>query len=100
MTQATFPKLLSSQIAFDIARTILDGFDRHYTLFRQASKTAKTYFERADWMTAQHAARTRIDFYDKRVQECVRALEDEYAPEDLDDDTWRETKLHYIGRRP
>lgn len=97
MTQATFPKLLSSQIAFDIARTILDGFDRHYTLFRQASKQAKTYFERADWTTAQQAARTRIDFYDKRVQECVHALEDEYAPEDLDDETWRETKLHYIG---
>jgi isocitrate dehydrogenase kinase/phosphatase len=97
MTQATFPKLLSSQIAFDIARTILDGFDRHYSLFRQASKTAKTHFERADWTTAQQAARKRIDFYDKRVQECVHALEDEYAPEDLDDDTWRETKLHYIG---
>ena len=97
MTQATFPKLLSSQIAFDIARTILDGFDRHYSLFRQASKRAKAYFERADWTTAQQAARTRIDFYDQRVQECVRALEDEYAPEDLDDDTWRETKLHFIG---
>ena len=89
MTQATFPKLLSSQIAFDIARTILDGFDRHYKLFRQASKTAKTHFERADWTTAQQAARKRIDFYDKRVQECVHALEDEYAPEDLDDETWR-----------
>lgn len=97
MIQATYPKLLSSQIAFDIARTILDGFDRHYSLFRQASKAAKTHFERADWTTAQLAARKRIDFYDKRVQECVHALEDEYAPEDLTDDTWRETKLHYIG---
>jgi isocitrate dehydrogenase kinase/phosphatase len=97
MTQPTFPKLLSSQIAFDIARTILDGFDRHYTLFRQASQAAKAYFEHADWATAQHAARERIDFYDKRVQECVHALEDEYAPEELRDDTWRETKLHYIG---
>ena len=55
MTQATFPKLLSSQIAFDIARTILDGFDRHYKLFRQASKTAKTHFERACWAVGQSA---------------------------------------------
>jgi isocitrate dehydrogenase kinase/phosphatase len=31
------------------------------------------------------------------VQECVHALEDEYAPEDFNDGTWRETKLHYIG---
>jgi isocitrate dehydrogenase kinase/phosphatase len=97
MTQSTFPKLLSSQIAFDIARTILDGFDRHYGLFRQASQAAKAYFEQGDWPTAQQAARVRIDFYDKRVQECVHTLEDEYAPEDLNDETWRETKLHYIG---
>jgi len=97
MTQASFPKLLSSQIAFDIAQTILDGFDRHYSLFRQASQAAKSYFEKADWATAQRAARERIDFYDKRVQECVQILEDEYAPEELNDATWRETKLHYIG---
>jgi isocitrate dehydrogenase kinase/phosphatase len=97
MTQASFPKLLSSQIAFDIARSILDGFDRHYSLFRQASQAAKTYFENADWATAQRAARERIDYYDKRVQECVHKLEDEYAPEELNDETWRETKLHYIG---
>jgi isocitrate dehydrogenase kinase/phosphatase len=97
MTQASFPKLLSSQIAFDIARTILDGFDRHYSLFRQASQAAKRHFEQADWATAQRAARERIDFYDKRVQECVQILEGAYAPGDFNDATWRETKLHYIG---
>jgi isocitrate dehydrogenase kinase/phosphatase len=128
MTQATFPKLLSSRIAFDIARTILDGFDRHYTLFRQASQLARTYFDRADWRTAQRAARARIDFYDARVQECVQVLEAMYRADSgagsvvgpaagfagpsgkpgtpgasgttadaLNDATWRETKLHYIG---
>jgi isocitrate dehydrogenase kinase/phosphatase len=97
MTQAAFPKLLSSRIAFDIARTILDGFDRHYTLFRQASQAAKRYFEQGDWHTAQQAARERIDYYDKRVQECVQAVEGAYAPGELNDETWRETKLHYIG---
>jgi isocitrate dehydrogenase kinase/phosphatase len=97
MTQASFPKLLSSQIAFDIARIILDGFDRHYSLFRQASQAAKRHFEQADWATAQRAARERIDFYDKRVQECVQILEGAYAPGDFNDATWRETKLHYIG---
>lgn len=95
--QAAFPKLLSSQIAFDIARTILDGFDKHYRLFRQASQQAKRYFEDSDWATAQRAARERIAFYDKRVQECVQILEDEYEQEDLSDEVWREVKLHYIG---
>lgn len=97
MNQAAYPKLLRSQIAFDIARTILDGFDKHYRLFRQTSQQAKRHFERGDWTVAQRAARERIDFYDHRVQECVHILEDEYEPADLTDEVWRELKLHYIG---
>jgi isocitrate dehydrogenase kinase/phosphatase len=96
-TRAAFPKLLSSQIAFDIARTILDGFDKHYRLFRAASQDARRYFEKRDWKTAQVKARERIGYYDKRVQECVHILEDEYEPADLNDNVWREVKLHYIG---
>jgi len=92
-----FPKLLSSQIAYDTARTILDGFDKHYRLFRAASRAAKDYFEAADWLTGQAAARDRIDFYDKRVLECVSGLEDEYVNAELTDEVWREVKLHYIG---
>jgi isocitrate dehydrogenase kinase/phosphatase len=95
--RGAFPKVLSSQIAFDIARTILDGFDKHYRLFRAASQAAREHFERRDWKTAQDKARERISFYDKRVQECVHGLEDEYDPVDLADSVWREVKLHYIG---
>ncbi|KRB94083.1 bifunctional isocitrate dehydrogenase kinase/phosphatase [Noviherbaspirillum sp. Root189] len=97
MPQTAFPKLLSSQIAFDIARTILDGFDKHYRLFRAASQDAKRYFETSDWKTAQIKARERIAFYDARVQESVQTLEDEYDREEIDDEVWREVKLHYIG---
>ena len=97
MKHAAFPKLLSSQIAFDIAHTILDGFDKHYRLFRQASQAARSYFESANWAVAQQAARDRIGFYDKRVLECVQVLEDEYDDSELTDSVWRETKLHYIG---
>ena len=97
MTQVTFPKLLSSQIAFDIARSILDGFDKHYRLFRAASQAARRHFDGADWAVAQRAARERIDYYDRRVQEAVHALEDDYAPEELAEHVWREIKLHYIG---
>jgi isocitrate dehydrogenase kinase/phosphatase len=97
MTQIAFPKLLSSQIAFDIATTIRDGFDKHYRLFRQASQAAKGYFERGEWAMAQQSARERIGFYDQRVQECVQMLEDEYDQRELTDEVWRELKLHYIG---
>ena len=92
-----FPKLLSSQIAFDIARMILDGFDKHYRLFRQSSQAARSHFENRSWKLAQTQARERIAFYDSRVQECVQNLEDEYEEGDLTDSVWREVKLHYIG---
>jgi isocitrate dehydrogenase kinase/phosphatase len=97
MTKVPFPKMLSSEIAFDIARTMLEGFDKHYRLFRHASKTAKRYFETGAWPTAQQAARERIGYYDSRVQECVHVLEEQYAREQLTDQVWREVKLHYIG---
>ncbi|NEX63255.1 bifunctional isocitrate dehydrogenase kinase/phosphatase [Noviherbaspirillum galbum] len=92
-----FPKLLKSQIAYDIARTILDGFDKHYRLFRAATHDAKRYFEQGDWKTAQTAARERISYYDRRVAECVQTLEDEYDQAEISDEVWREVKLHYIG---
>ena len=80
-----FPKLLSSQIAFDIARVIMDGFDKHYRLFREASQAARRHFEQLTWKEAQSEARERIAFYDRRVQECVQTLEDEYAQDELTD---------------
>ena len=97
MSNVAFPKLLRSQIAFDIARAILDGFDKHYRLFRATSQAAQRHYETGDWAVAQQAARARIDFYDQRVRECVQLLEDEYEQAELTDNVWRELKLHYIG---
>lgn len=97
MSHAAFPKLLSSQIAFDIARIILDGFNKHYRLFRAVSQQAKIHFEKGEWQAGQKAARERIAYYDKRVLECVAMLESGYQESDLTDEVWREVKLHYIG---
>src|SRR5690606_28622452 len=77
--------------------TILEGFDRHYRLFRAASKTARRHFERCDWKRAQREASERIAFYDVRVGECVAALLASASHAELTDDVWREVKLHYIG---
>ncbi|MXN79705.1 bifunctional isocitrate dehydrogenase kinase/phosphatase [Burkholderia sp. 4701] len=92
-----FPKLLSSQIGFDVAQTMLENFDRHYRIFREAAVGAKTLFEHADWHALQRLARERITSYDDRVQECVEVLEDEYDAENIDDEVWQQIKLHYIG---
>lgn len=96
-----FPRRLSSDIAYDAARSILDGFDRHYRLFRQASQAARGHFEACAWQRAQQEARERIAFYDTRVQECVAGLRAQAGAaalaDALSDDVWREVKLHYIG---
>ena len=92
-----FPKLLSSQIGFDVAETLLKGFDRHYRVFRDAAIAAKGLFEAGDWHALQRLARERITSYDDRVEECVMRLEDEYDAEHIDDEIWQQIKLHYIG---
>src|SRR5215472_10729898 len=92
-----FPKLLSSQIGFDVAQSILEGFNGHYGAFREAGAHARTLFESGDWHGLQKLARDRIASYDNRVEECVMRLEDEYDAENIDDDVWQQIKLHYIG---
>ena len=80
-----------------IAQAMLEGFDRHYMLFRQASREAKTRFEQADWLGGQKAVRERIRFYDERIQECVTRLCDEFDAEALDKATWHQVKLTYVA---
>ncbi|CAG9189119.1 Isocitrate dehydrogenase kinase/phosphatase [Paraburkholderia tropica] len=92
-----FPKLLSSQIGYDVAQTMLEGFDRHYRNFCVAAARARECFEARDWQGLQQLARERIASYDERVRECVVAIEDEYDAEHIDDDVWEQIKLHYIG---
>jgi len=97
MAKAGFPPALSDARAFDIAKAMLEGFDRHYTLFREVSAKAKQRFELADWHGQQRAQRDRIEFYDKRVDEGVERLQTEFDAGALSMDVWQQVKLHYIG---
>jgi isocitrate dehydrogenase kinase/phosphatase len=92
-----FPRSLSDSRAFDIAQAMLEGFDRHYRLFREASAQAKARFEAADWHGQQRAQRERIEFYDKRVDEGAERLQTEFNASELSMDVWQQVKLHYIG---
>jgi isocitrate dehydrogenase kinase/phosphatase len=76
---------------------LIQGFNKHYKLFRATSKNAKTRFEQADWLGVHKAVRERIRFYDDRVDECVERLHDEFDSQSLDDATWQQVKLLYIG---
>jgi len=94
---AAFPTALTDPRAFDIAQAMLDGFDRHYTLFRAASADAKRRFEQADWHGQQRAQRERIEYYDLRVDEGAERLQREFQASELPKDVWQQVKLHYIG---
>ncbi|HZY20633.1 MAG TPA: bifunctional isocitrate dehydrogenase kinase/phosphatase [Ramlibacter sp.] len=92
-----FPQRLDSPVAYAIAQAMLDGFDRHYRLFRQESARAKARFEAADWHGQQRAQRERIEFYDLRVNEAVARLETEFRAGEQPMAVWHQAKLHYIG---
>ena len=92
-----FPQRLDSTVAYDIAKAMMDGFNRHYRLFRAESARAKHRFETADWHAQQRAQRERIEFYDLRVKECVMRLEKEFQAGRQPMDIWHQVKLHYIG---
>jgi isocitrate dehydrogenase kinase/phosphatase len=92
-----FPQRLTDRHAFDIAQALIDGFNRHYRLFRETTAQAKKRFEQQDWHGQQQAQALRIEFYDRRVNEAVGRLRDEFNIEQLSMDTWQQAKLHYIG---
>lgn len=92
-----YPQRLDSPIAVDIATALMDGFNRHYSLFRQESATAKQRFENADWHGQQRAQRERIEFYDLRVIECTQRLAKEFKAGEQAMEIWQQVKLLYIG---
>jgi isocitrate dehydrogenase kinase/phosphatase len=92
-----FPHQLTDPRAFAIAQAMLEGFDKHYKLFRATSAEAKKRFERADWQGQQQAQRERIVFYDKRVDEGAERLTHEFGAAALPMEVWHQVKLHYIG---
>jgi isocitrate dehydrogenase kinase/phosphatase len=92
-----FAQRLDSPLAPDIAQAMMDGFNRHYRLFRTESARAKHRFETRDWVAQQRAQRERIEFYDLRVRECVRRLTKEFQADQQPMAVWEQIKLHYIG---
>ena len=67
-----FPQRLDP-LAYGHRQAMMDGFNRHYRLFRTESARAKHRFETADWHGQQRAQRERIEFYDRgsKDAECA-----------------------------
>jgi isocitrate dehydrogenase kinase/phosphatase len=94
----TVPQLNREAVAEGIAQALIEGFDRHYMLFREASAMAKQRFEDARWHEVQEAVSERIRYYEERVRECVDRLHGEFAAGALDDTVWQRAKLLFIGK--
>jgi isocitrate dehydrogenase kinase/phosphatase len=80
-----------------IAQATLEGFNRHYALFRDCARAAKGHFEAGNWLAIAHTLQDRIDFYDRRVRETVGRLEREFGCDRIDEARWEAVKRHYIG---
>jgi len=81
-----------------VAQTILEGFDRHYKLFRQYSREGKECFEHADWSRAVQVSRERILGYEKRVQETVEVIQNNYPEAARNSELWPRIKIVFIGK--
>jgi isocitrate dehydrogenase kinase/phosphatase len=88
---------VSDETAFAIAQGMLDGFNRHYRIFREACRHARSLFEAGDWQGIQNLARDRIQYYDKRVAETETYLQRRYQTDRLNDAVWQKVKQEYIG---
>lgn len=81
----------------DIARTILDGFTKHFDIFRTTTREARENFIKGDWMASRRAAIRRISLYDTRVRETIDDLRQHFDTGSLNTELWQEVKFRYMG---
>ena len=79
-----------------IADTILNGFNRHFTIFSKITRGARERFENADWDAEREASRERIKFYDIRVKDSIKDLQKQFTLEPFDSQLWFAVKREYV----
>jgi len=80
----------------EIAESILSGFNRHIRIFQEITLAAKQRFEQTDWESESAARKERIYFYDRRVNEAVEYLNQQFVLESLDEKLWQDVKRWYL----
>lgn len=88
---------MAQQSVIFLANQILDGFNRHYTRFRECARAAKIAFEHADWLQIQKLSAERIAFYDERVDETVASIKNSDAWKQNDSRFLQALKISYVG---
>jgi len=81
---------------------VLEGFDKHYALFRECARAAKRHFEAAHFLAIGHVARDRIDFYDRRAAETAERIRREFRGEGVEggaaEALWARVKQQYVAK--
>ena len=83
-------------LSIEIAATILNGFNRHFTIFSEITRGAKQRFENADWQAEREAARERVEFYDHRVRDAIADLRKLFDLEPFNSQLWFDVKREYV----
>ena len=76
-----------------IAKLILEGFERHYSVFRANSRKAKEKFENGDYAAIRELLSERISYYDQRVRETSESLEKKFGQKIKKDVIWPDKKI-------
>ena len=84
------------QLSRAMAEAILQGFDKHFTIFQEHTAGAKKRFESADWKSENTASRKRILLYDKRVDEAILELKQKFKVAKFEESLWKKVKQDYI----
>lgn len=92
----TTSKTIRPLLEQEIASCILQGFDTHFRIFQEITAGARQRFESADWSGARDAARQRILFYDKRVNETIAVLNERFGFTHVDESLWQRVKAEYV----
>ncbi|MDG1750597.1 MAG: bifunctional isocitrate dehydrogenase kinase/phosphatase [Thalassotalea sp.] len=81
---------------YAIAKTILNGFERHIFLFGTITRSAKERFEQCQWQKIHEAAKERTDYFDMRVTETLQTIKQDFGIELLDIKLWQNIKNCYV----
>ena len=64
----------SDTLSLTIAKKILGGFEQHYRNIKKASVEAKRCFEERKWEKIEKDSKSRLNFYDKKVDSFCKKL--------------------------
>ena len=95
--QESHLNIQAGELAKSIAALILEGFNRHYSRFRDLSCKAKQHYEQGNWPWMQTASRERIAFYDQRVEESLEQLANKFSVADMQATDWQLVKQNFIA---